>query len=139
MFSRLQGLVGSEQFRFLVVAGINTALGFGLFVGAVWVLGESLYGLALIISHVVASTVAFVLYRRMVFFVRGRVATDFLRFQAVYLVALFCNGVLLYLGVEVLGLRPIPCQVFSLALVGIGSYFAHRFFSFARLPLREQP
>lgn len=129
-----------ERIRFLAVGGFNTAFGFLLFVVIDLTLGAALdrAGLSLLasiltvlLSHLVASIVAFILYRRLVFRVEGKVIVDFLRFQAVYLVPLLVNLVVLPAVVH-LGAPRIPAQAVIIVVTTIVSYVGHKFFSFRR-------
>jgi len=121
--------------KYLAVAGLNTAVGFTTFMGALAVVGDFRYWLALLMSHVIATTLAFILYRRFVFLVEGQVLRDYSRFQLVYLSALSLNALLLYALVELLGFNPLPAQAICLVVIALTSYLGHKFFSFYRSPI----
>lgn len=129
-----------ERFRFLIVGGFNTAFGFLVFILLDLTLGrtmdrgghELLASVAtLLLSHVIASIVAFVLYRRFVFRVSGNVPIDFVRFQGVYAVPLAVNIVVLPLLVS-FGIPRILAQGSIIVVTTVFSYVGHRFFSFRR-------
>ncbi|TFC72411.1 GtrA family protein [Cryobacterium sp. TMS1-20-1] len=134
---RLTGVILRDQrVRFLIVGGTNTVVGFGLYTGLWLTIGHvigylgSLYG-----SYALASLLAFNLYRRFVFHVRGNVLVDFLRFQGVYVVSLVINTVSLPLLVELLGWSPLSAQAVIVVVTTTVSYVGHKFFSFRRRPL----
>lgn len=117
---------------FLLVGVVNTAVGLGAFVAFHHVFGPRLYLLTLLAAHVVSVLVAFVLYRRLVFKVRGQVWKDLWRFETVYLVGLAGNALLLTFGVSVLHLPVLLCQVVITALQALWSWVGHGRFSFQR-------
>jgi len=133
-------LIRDQRIAFLLVGAFNTGLGFLLFVVFSLTVGhavEASWGkeaasvLTLICAHVVGTCVAFVLHRTLVFRVRGRVWVDFVRFQAVYLVAFSINLVALPLLVF-LGLHRIFAQLLITVVTVIVSWFGHKYFSFRR-------
>src|SRR5690606_30079393 len=77
-------LFRDRRVAFLFVGVINTVVGFAWFalfdvtVGALWG-----YMVTLLFAHVASVLCAFVLYRRLVFRVRGHVLADLLRFEMV--------------------------------------------------------
>ena len=129
-----------QRVSFLLVGGFNTALGFAVFVVADLFVGrpvdvafgETVGSLTtLAIAHVIGVIVAYLLYRRFVFRVRGHFWRDLARFESVYLVQLAFNAVALPLLVA-LGAPRIPAQFGILFIAAIGSYLGHKFFSFRR-------
>lgn len=126
-------LVRNQKVAFLLVGGTNTVIGFAWFVlfdltvGQVWG-----YFATLAFSHVFSVLCAFILYRTFVFRVRGHVWRDLARFEAVYLVAITINFILLPLLVEGFSLTPIAAQGLIVFVTTMISYFGHRGFSFRR-------
>lgn len=126
-------LFRDRRIAFLFVGGINTVVGFGWFalfditVGQLWG-----YMVTLLFAHVASVLCAFVLYRRLVFRVRGHVWTDLMRFELVYLTSLGINAVLLPLLVEFAHLEPIVAQALIVFVTTMVSYFGHSLFSFRR-------
>jgi putative flippase GtrA len=133
-------LVRDQRVAFLVVGGINTIVGFAIFVACSVSVGHLVehrfgkVGAALVtvgVAHVIAVLSAFVMHRRFVFRVQGHVLRDLARFWSVYLTALGINAVALPVLVE-LGLQRIPAQAIIVASTTFLSYFGHRHFSFRR-------
>jgi putative flippase GtrA len=128
-------VIGDQRVAFLLVGGFNTLLGFGWFVLFLHLAGPAVgYMGALALSHVAAVLCAFVLHRRFVFRVRGRVLLDLARFELVNLGALGANALLLPLFVEVVGLPVVAAQVVATAISIVTTYMGHRAFSFRRKP-----
>lgn len=126
-------LVKDRRIAFLMVGVTNTAIGFGLFVFFELTIGRMWgYMATLLFAHVTSVLCAFVLYRKLVFRVRGNVLVDLLRFESVYLVALGVNAVLLPLLVELTPLQPIFAQALIVFVTTLISYFGHSRFSFRR-------
>jgi putative flippase GtrA len=128
-------LYGDQRIRFLAVGGVNTVVGYGLFV-----LFDTLvfrhvpfgYILSLVISYAIGICLAFVLYRRIVFKVHGRVLVDLIRFVGVYAVAIGINIVALPLLVEIVRLPPFIAQAIILVVTTLVSFFGHKRVSFYR-------
>jgi putative flippase GtrA len=136
-------ILRDQRVSFLLVGAFNTALGFGLFVVLDLTLGRTLDAVAgrtvgslatLLCSYAVAIVVAFFLYRKFVFRVRGHLLRDFLRFQSVYWVALTINAFALPILVG-WGFPRIPTQAAIVIVTTVISYVGHRFFSFRRAPI----
>lgn len=125
--------VKDQRIAFLIVGGINTVVGFlwfALFEATVGRLAGYLVSLAF--AHVASVLCAFVLYRRLVFVVRGNVLIDLLRFEMVYLVAIGINFAALPLLVEIAGLPPLAAQAIIVTVTTVVSFIGHRYFSFRR-------
>lgn len=130
----LRALIAREEFRFLVVGGINTLVGYALFALLQITLGHVIgYLGSLYLSYALAVTLAFVLHRRFTFRVTsGSVLKDFARFVGVYVVALAVNTLVLPLLVEVAGFDPLLAQAVCVVITTLVSYFGHKLFSFRR-------
>lgn len=126
----IQRLLAREQFRFLLVGGVNTVVGYALFVAFELLFGQ--YLLSLYLSYAVAVPLAFFLHRRFTFRVSGTVVADFTRFVGVYLVSLAVNTVVLPALVELLHLPPLVAQAVSVVVTTVISYVGHKWFSFRR-------
>jgi putative flippase GtrA len=127
------GLLRRREFAFLLVGGLNTAVGLGAFLVFYDLWGDTLgYMGALVAAYAVGILVAFFLHRRFVFKVEGNLLVDLLRFTAVQCTSLALNAALLPVLVEAARL-PVPlAQVVALAIVVVASYFGHLLFSFRR-------
>ena len=137
---RIQGFFADERVRFLLVGGFNTAFGYLVFVAIDLTLGRALRLdgnpvwasiASLALSHIVATIPAFILYRRFVFKVRGNVLLDMVRFQAVYVVPLSINFVVLPFLVW-LGWPAILAQAAIVIVNVVINYFGHKHISFRR-------
>ena len=130
-------VVRDQRVAFVIIGGFNTVLGTAWFIGF-QLLFESLslgrfdYVLSLVCAHAASVLCSFVMQRLLVFRVRGHFGRDFVRFTGVSLTALGLNLVLLTLLVEGTTLPTIPAQLIVTAVIAVGTYFAHRDFSFRR-------
>jgi putative flippase GtrA len=139
----LRRLWSDQRVRFLLIGGINTGVGFVLFVAADLTLGRWLNSVSsvaaslatLLVSHLAAAVIAFALYRRLVFRVRGSILLDFIRFESVYLIPLAVNAFVLPMLV-VWGMNRILAQAIILVVMTAVSYLGHQYFSFRRPPTR---
>ncbi|MWJ34945.1 GtrA family protein [Clavibacter michiganensis] len=140
--SRIRALLRDERVAFLLVGGFNTAFAFLLFAGLAATAGRSLDAAGLPLlgslvplagSYAVAVLVAFALYRRLVFRVRGHVLRDLARFVSVYAVSITLNAVSLPVLVA-LGVPRLIAQALIVVVITLISYVGHRWFSFRRPP-----
>ena len=129
-------LIRDQRVAFLIVGGMNTAIGAVWFVLFLWLFprGTAGYLGALVCAHIAAVLCAFVLYRRFVFRVTGHVSRDLARFELVNLSTLAFNFATLPVLVEVLGWPVLPSQFAIAGVTVVYSWFAHRGFSFRRSP-----
>ena len=139
---RVRRLVEDQRVAFLIVGTANTGIGFALFIFfdiTVGTVVDDRFGVVagslatLVLSHIIAVLIAFVLYRRFVFKVKGHVVRDLVRFESVYLTAFGINAVTLPLLTS-LGMNRILAQGSIIGVTTIVSYVGHRYFSFRRSP-----
>lgn len=132
-----RSVLNDHRIRFLFVGATNTGVGYGLFLlFDRFVFGDLPFGylLSVILSYAIAISLAFVLYRRLVFVVVGHWVRDFARFVSVYLVSIGVNLIGLPVLVEWGGLAPWLGQLIMLVVTTVFSYVGHRWFSFRRPP-----
>ncbi|KQX76284.1 MULTISPECIES: GtrA family protein [Aeromicrobium] len=131
----IRRLLADQKVRFVLVGGFNTVLGYLTF-GALtlWVFHDVRFGylLSLLCSYAVGISVAFVLYRRLVFVVHGHVLRDLVRFVSVYAVSIGVNAAVLPVLVEVVGVPPVLAQGVVVLITTLLSFVGHRSFSFRR-------
>lgn len=133
----MRKLLHSEKLRFLLIGGYNTVFLYVLFTASYLALGEQHYLLAYVLSYVVALVSGYILQRIIVFRVKGNVLIDFFRYSLVQLTAFLVNLALLPLLVEFFHLNPLVAQGIIIVITVVGSYFAHRYFSFRRKILKS--
>jgi putative flippase GtrA len=125
-------VVQDQRLAFLIVGAINTVVGYLCFAGFLAIVGQQHYLAALACAHVVAVLFAFVLYRYVVFRVRGHLLADLWRFETVYLSALAVNFVLLPVLVEIAHLRVLLAQALIVFVTSVMSWVGHKNYSFRR-------
>ncbi|MEP7036323.1 MAG: GtrA family protein, partial [Actinomycetota bacterium] len=76
-------VVKDQRVAFLAVGATNTVFGYTLFALLLLLLGHRLYLVALVIAYIISVLLGFVLYRNLVFKVRGHVLADLWRFVTV--------------------------------------------------------
>jgi putative flippase GtrA len=127
--------LGDERVRFVLIGGINTVVGYGLFAAFQLAIGHVIgYLGSLYVSYAFATILAFTLHRRFTFRASrsGSIVVDFLRFQSVYVVSLVINTIALPLLVEVGHLVPLVAQACVIVVTTVISYVGHKWFSFRR-------
>lgn len=132
-------LLRDQRVRFLAVGTFNTLFGylvFGLLELLVFDGMRTGYLGSVVGSYAVSIVLAFFLYRRFVFVVRGRLLRDFCAFVAVNLFAIGTNLGILAVLVELVGLPPLVAQAAALLATTFISYVGHRQVSFRRVDSR---
>jgi putative flippase GtrA len=130
-------VIRDQRVAFLVVGAINTVVGFLFFVGFLATVGQRWsrpwgYLAAVACTHVFSVLFAFVLYRFVVFRVRGHVLADLWRFETVYLLALAVNFATLPLLVEIAQLPVLLAQALIVIVTSVMSWVGHKHYSFRR-------
>ncbi len=120
-----------EKIRYLLVGGYNTVFGYALFVLLLMLFKDRIHYLAaLVVSHVISVTNAYLAYKFLVFKTRGKWLHEFGKFNAVYLAVLAINLVALPAMVELLSIRPAMGQAWFVVVTVVVSYLGHKHFSF---------
>ncbi len=132
-------VVRDQRVAFLIVGAVNTVFGFLCFAGFLFIFGHKLYLVALVCAHVISVLFAFVLYRFLVFRVRGHVLADLWRFETVYLSALAVNFALLPVLVEIADLPVLLAQAMIVFITSVMSWVGHKRYSFRRSSPSESP
>jgi putative flippase GtrA len=121
--------LGDKRFRFLVVGGINTAVGYGSFALFTW-LGMH-YFVASTLSTILGVANSFVWNKYFTFRSRKRSGRELVRFISVYCLSYALNLALLKLMVDTWGFSQYAAGAVALAFTTLISYLGHNFFSFA--------
>jgi putative flippase GtrA len=126
-------IITDQKVAFLAVGGFNTAAATVWFVGWQLVTGDHLgYHFNLVAAYFCNVMTAFLLYRHLVFRVRGHFLRDLWRFTAVNFGTFALNLVAMTLSISALGFPVIRSQLVITPILAIGSYFGYREFSFRR-------
>ncbi|WP_280437728.1 GtrA family protein [Nocardia carnea] len=129
----LHRVVARREIAFAIVGIANTAMGIGLTVAWLALLGDSVPpSVGVVVAYLTGIGVAFVLHRRLVFRVQGRILRDFLGFAAVNCVGLAANALLLEVAVSLLGFPRALSAVVVMGAVAAGTFFGHQYISFRR-------
>jgi putative flippase GtrA len=147
-------ILARQEIRFLLAGAYNTSFGYLAFLFFYWTLGEVLGATpCLFISYVPSLMSAYLVQKYFVFhpaaWIPGHETSgrplepadtgndrrsEFLRFAAVNTSVLLINLLFLPLAIRYGGMKPPVAQALFLVLAVIGSYFAHRYFSFRMRP-----
>lgn len=133
-------IITNQKVAFLAVGGFNTAAGTAWFIG--WQLvtrGVLGYHFNLVAAYLCNVMMAFLLYRHLVFRVRGHFWLDLWRFALVNFSMFALNLLAMTLAISALGFPVITSQLAITPILAIGSYFGYRDFSFRRKTVRNAP
>jgi putative flippase GtrA len=134
MTQLVRDLWARREVRFLVIGGLNTLLGLGLFAAFHALIGDDVpYPLLLVPTYGVSIPIAFAMQRRFVFDAEGgSVLVDLARYTFVQLTSIGLNAVLLFMMVEFASLPVVLAQAITVAIIVVVTYFSHLLFSFRR-------
>lgn len=135
----LMKVVKDQRVAFLLVGGANTAFSTGLFIVLALAFPQAPSFILLSASWTISLIAVFLVYRKLVFRVKGHVWLDLGRFALVNFTSLLVNIGLLSLFSDFLQFPRIPTQLAITLLSVTISYFGHRHFSFRRKHSPEQP
>lgn len=129
----IQLWIKSTPLRFLIVGGWNFAFGYAVFAVLYW----SLNGiwpdwLIATVAAVLGITMSFITHRFVTYRSRGRWWREYLRFYVVYGGQSLLNVLLIWLLVTKLRQNAYIVQLAITLLLTLGSYWAHKLYSFKR-------
>lgn len=117
-----------QRVRFLIVGGINTAVGYGAFAVCIFV------GMHYIAAHVAATvigtTCSYILNKYFTFRQYKKSAAEVFRFVLVYALSFMTGVMFLYIMVSKLSLNAYAAGMANLVFTTIISWFGHKYFSF---------
>jgi putative flippase GtrA len=126
----VQKALNEEGIRYLLVAGSTTVCYLGI-LAALLATGLA-YMIAILIAQAIIISLAFPIYRRVIFRSTGRWQSDFPRFVGVWSGGLIAGIIATPALVELADQPPLVAQVIAVAVVAVLSYLGHKFVSFRR-------
>jgi putative flippase GtrA len=120
-----------EKISFLLVGGFNTIFGYAVFAANYSLFGKYIGSVgALISSHLVSASIAYLLFRKFVFVDSERGTKSYFRFHSVYIVPLLSNIFALPALIALFNLSAYLAQALFSAGWIIVSYVTHKRFTF---------
>lgn len=129
--SLINHLAKNEKLRFLIVGAYNTIFGYATFVALYFLLHDYLHYLVIVLlSHMIAVTNAFFMYRRIVFRAQAPLLPAFLRFNLSTVAAMLFGMAGMALLIEIFGIHPLLAQALVTCATVVVTYFLHRHYTF---------
>ena len=123
-------LLSDQRFRFLLVGGINTAVGYGSFVTGIFV------GLHYFTAHIAATvigvTCSYFLNKYFTFKQYKKSWHEVGRFISVYFTSFMLGNVILFCLIDLLKIHAYFAGGLNLVLTTLISWFGHKYFSFRK-------
>lgn len=122
MLARLN--VDSKVFKFLLVGGLNTLLGFGLFPAVYWFMTDyrGHYVWMLVVCHITNVSCSYFSNKYFVFRTQGNVAAEMTKFVSFHMAYFLLMLLLVHFFVEYAHFNPMVIQ-FSISIVVVISSF----------------
>ncbi len=121
-------LLRHKEFRFLIVGGINTAVGYTAFVLFVFI--GSQYLIANTLATIIGVINSYIWNRFFTFKSKGKAISEIARFSLVYATSYCISMLFLYLIVGCLGVNVYIAGALNIIIITIISWFGHKNFSF---------
>jgi putative flippase GtrA len=128
VFDTVKALTNDQRVRFLIVGGINTAVGYGTFAAVIFLGGHFI--VANVIATAVGMTVSYFLNKYFTFRQYKKSFTEIIRFISVYFVSFMLGNVVLYVMVDIISISPYLAGALNLIFTTLISWFGHKYFSF---------
>jgi len=127
----LTWLLARQKVRYLIAGWWNTAFGYGVYVGLIYLFHPRVHYMVIaVVGNVLAVTMAFATHKLFVFRRTGNVLREYLKFYGVYGVTTVLGLLALPFSVEVLKINLYVAPLLMLAVSVVVSYFGHKHFSF---------
>jgi len=121
-------LLEHREFRFLIVGGINTVVGYGSY--ALFLSINTPYLIANTISTIIAVINSYLWNRFFTFKSKGKAINEIIRFSFVYLVSYLISMLFLFLIVDYFKTNVYIAGILNIIITTTISWFGHKNFSF---------
>jgi len=120
------------QLRYLVVGGLNTLFGLGVFAALDLTTARYVgHYVVLTFAAVISIATSHTTQRKWAWLSRAPYFRELARFSSVYVIGYLFNLALLYIAHSGFGAPVIPTQVVITGLLILATFFVHRFWTFA--------
>jgi putative flippase GtrA len=121
-------LLNRLEFRFLMVGGINTVVGYGAY--ALFIFVGVDYLIANIFSTIIGVANSYLWNRFFTFRSKSKALSEIARFSLVYLTSFLCGMLFLYVIVSQFGVNRYVAGALNIIITTAISWFGHKNFSF---------
>ena len=121
-------LINDQRIRFLIVGGINTAVGYGTFAALIFCGAH--YILAHVAATIIGTTCSYILNKYFTFKQYKKSFAEVCRFVLVYITSFISGIVVLYVMVTLMSLDAYFAGMLNLVFTTLISWFGHKYFSF---------
>lgn len=128
MKNKIVKVFKKREFRFLMVGGINTAVGYGCY--ALFLLINIPYLIANTLATIIGAANSYLWNRYFTFKSKNKASSEIGRFSLVYLISYLISMVFLFIIVEKLGINTYLAGLLNITITTLISWFGHKNFSF---------
>lgn len=130
MKNRVIKLLKQKQFRFLLVGGLNTLVGYGTY--AILLTLEINYLIATTISTIIGIMHSYIWNKFFTFKSKEKVVKEIFRFIFIYFISYILGMISICFFVTVLNINEYIAGLMNLVLTTLISWFGHKNFSFQK-------
>ena len=129
---KLNKLIDNQKIRYLLFGFYNSLFGYLIFVLIFYNFADAIsHSLLLGITHFIAVTNNFFIYRRLVFNVKENLLKNYFKFNQVYLLIYIINLILFLFFTKIMNVNLYLAQGSILIVITILGYFMNKSYSFA--------
>ena len=132
LFVLVKEEIQTRGIKYIIVGIWNTIFGIVSYTFLLVCFPKVHYLLSGIFSGILAITNAFLCYKFFVFKTKGNFLLEYFRCYIVYGSGMLISMCGMYILVSILGMRAVWANLIMTAIIIVGSYFGHLFFSFKR-------
>ncbi|MCI8575318.1 MAG: GtrA family protein [Bacilli bacterium] len=126
----IKKLLQRQEFRFLLVGGLNTFVGYGVY--AVLLLFNINYLVANTISTIIGIGHSYLWNRFYTFKSKEKAGKELLKFVSVYVASYIIGTITLFTFKSILNISPYIAGLLNLVITTLISWFGHKNFSFRK-------
>lgn len=119
-----------QFFRFLFIGGINTLIGYTIFVIAILLLGQIHYQICVALQWVLSSVTSYINQKIFVFGTKGNYLKEYIKCCSTWALSYCINAISLEIFVRYLIKNVYISQIISMVLASIVTYFLFKYFAF---------
>ena len=122
-----------DKIRFLFIGGFNAAVSYLIYASLLYfIVGESNYQFALVLSWIISSIVSFTTQKNFVFCVKGNIFKQYLKCCTTWFFSYLINAFLLWLFVQKAQINPYLAQIIATAMCAVFNYIMFKCFAFKK-------
>jgi len=119
-----------EFIRFFLIGGVNTVIGYSIFVIATFLIGKEHYQICVAIQWIISSITSYINQKIFVFGTKGNYLPEYLKCCSTWVLSYFVNAMTMEIFVKYLALNVYISQFISLFIASFVTYVLFKIYAF---------